>query len=484
MAEQSSEYRNRQQQCLKIWELAREQVLSAFHFLVNATARLSFVSADAAGSMPLTDGRSVFYSEEELLISFSADPESPAGTLMHMLLHCLFGHPYRKQIADSELWDAACDIAVGKIIADLSADGGMGDAFRPADAHEEDIFFRVGSRAPHMTAEEIYNAVVSDASAREEILRWRELFMRDDHSLWTSRAKSGRKKVRGGVLVAVPDETDDEDTQQETGPGKGDEDELAAEMEQRDVEALKREWQKLARQAQMELTSFQNRFGHKAGRFVDQLQPILWQEIDYGEFLRNFGAEQEILHVSDEAFDIAYYKYGLEIYGNIPLIEPLEYAEEHRIRTFVIAIDTSGSVQGDIVQSFLQKTCDVLRSTTSFTRRVDILLMQCDAQVQSVTRIKDMDELEDVIKDLRLRGFGGTEFRPVFSYVRHLRDEGKMEKPDGLLYFTDGVGEYPAAAPDYKTAFIFNRDDHISPRVPSWAIRAVLSTDTIKLLGQ
>ena len=115
---------------------------------------------------------------------------------------------------------------------------------------------------------------------------------------------------------------------------------------------------------------------------------------------------------------------------------------------------------------------------------MNILLMQCDAQVQSVTRIKDMDELEDVIKDLRLRGFGGTDFRPVFSYVQQLRDEGKMEKPDGLLYFTDGVGEYPAAAPDYKTAFIFNRDDHISPRVPSWAIRAVLSTDTIKLLGQ
>ena len=368
MTEQASGYRNRQQHCLKIWELAREQVLSAFHFLVNATARLSFVSADAAGEMPLTDGHSVFYNEEALLKTFSTDPESPAHALMHMLLHCLFGHPYRKQIADAELWDAASDIAVEKIIADLSADGGMGDAFQPADAHEDDIFFRVQNRAPHMTAEEIYNAVVSDASAREEILRWRELFMRDDHSLWISRAKTGRKKVRGGVLVAVPDDGEEEDRQQEAGTGTGDEDEIAADLEQRDTQAIRREWQKLARQAQMELTSFQNRFGRKAGRFVDQLQPILWQEIDYGEFLRNFGAQQEILHISDEAFDIAYYKYGLEIYGNIPLIEPLEYAEEHRIRTFVIAIDTSGSVQGDIVQSFLQKTCDVLRSTASFTK--------------------------------------------------------------------------------------------------------------------
>ena len=46
----------------------------------------------------------------------------------------------------------------------------------------------------------------------------------------------------------------------------------------------------------------------------------------------------------------------------------------------------------------------------------------------------------------------------------------------------DGVGTYPEKSPAYKTAFIFNRDDHISPHVPSWAIRAVLTTDNIRLL--
>ena len=334
-----------------------------------------------------------------------------------------------------------------------------------------------------MTAEEIYNSCINDRSSREEILRWRKLFERDDHSLWKMHDKDGRRKARGGSLVMTPDDGSDEETEESSeGRSAAEDDESAVMLSEMETEQIQTEWQKLARAAQMELTAFQNRFGKRAGRFVDQLEPILWQEIDYGEFLRNFGAEQEILHVSDEAFDIAYYKYGLEIYGNIPLIEPLEFSEEHRIRTFIIAIDTSGSVQGDIVQSFLQKTCDVLRSTGSFTRMVDILLMQCDAEIQSVTRIKDMDQLEDVIKDLRLRGFGGTDFRPVFAYIQKLRDEGKMEKPDGLLYFTDGVGEYPETEPDYKTAFIFNRDDHISPRVPSWAIRAVLTTDTIKLL--
>ena len=465
----------------KIWALSEESILQAFHFLATATGRFEFVEIPQEAVRPSTDGRNVFYNERELTELFSREPDKPPHLLMHMLLHCMFGHPFRRQIADPDLWDAACDCAVERVISELSEDGGMGDAFRPAGAHEEDIFFRIQNRAPHMTAEEIYNSHVNDLAAREELLRRSALFLYDDHSLWTTRERTGRGKAGGGMLTLVPDDGKDEEEEAQAGADLS-EDELVRQIAERETEEMRQDWQKLARKAEMELSSFRNRFGRQAGRFIDQLAPILWQEIDYGEFLRNFGAEQEILHISDDSFDIAYYKYGLEIYGNIPLIEPLEYAEEHRIRTFIIAIDTSGSVQGDIVQSFLQRTCDVLRSTASFTRMVDILLVQCDAEIQSTVRINDMDQLEEAIRDLRLRGFGGTDFRPVFSYIEKLRDEGKLQKPDGLLYFTDGVGEYPERAPDYKTAFIFNRDDHISPRVPSWAIRAVLTTDSIRLL--
>ena len=471
----------------KIWALAKEEILMAFHFLVNATGHFLFVRSEGAGPLPMTDGRYIYYDPQELIRIFREKPSDPAHILMHMLLHCLFGHPFRRQIAEPDIWDAACDLAVEAVVADLAAGGEMGEAFLPADTHREDIFFRVRGTAPHMTAEEIYNACMDGQIRREELLRRRELFLRDSHVMWQSSVKqAGRAKNSAKGGEAVP--ADQDDAREQEG-GRADEKETPEDLQnekllERQADQLRQRWQKLARQAQMELSSFRNRYGRKAGHFTDQLTPILWEEVDYSEFLRNFGSEQEILHISDDAFDIAYYKYGLEIYGNIPLIEPLEFSEEHRIRTFVIAIDTSGSVQGEIVQTFLQKTCDVLRSTGSFTRMVDILLIQCDAEVQSVRRISDMDELEDVIKDLHLRGFGGTDFRPVFEYIEQLRAEHKMEKPDGLLYFTDGVGTNPEKAPDYKTAFIFHRDDHISPKVPSWAIRAVLSTDTIRLLSR
>ena len=461
----------------KIWSLAIEEVLLAYHFLVNATGHFSFVWARGAEN-PLTDGHRIYMDEEALIRDFARDRDWPAHALLHMLLHCMFGHPFRRQVGDQSLWDRACDIAVEKVIGDLAREREEQSFLYLTDEAREALF-RIENRTGIMTAEGIYNACMDDPRIREDVERLSALFFMDDHSLWRNRDGKGRRKVRRGLLLPYAGQTEEGEESQEVAEGAED---LESLIEERDFQKDKKKWRSEAGKVRMELDNFQNRFGSRAGRFADQLGTILWEEIDYGEFLRNFGACQETLRISDDAFDIAYYKYGLEIYGNIPLIEPLEFSEEKRIRTFVIAIDTSGSVQGDIVQNFLQKTVDVLRNTGSFTRMVDILLIQCDAEIQTMERITDMDQLEELVPGLVLRGFGGTDFRPVFDYIDKRIREGKMEMPDGLLYFTDGVGAYPEKAPGYKTAFIFNRDDHISPNVPSWAIRAVLSTDSIRLL--
>lgn len=461
----------------QIWSLAIEEVLLAYHFLVNATGHFSFVWAKGAVS-PLTDGQNIYMDEEALIQCFAGDRDWPAHALLHMLLHCMFGHPFRRKVQDSALWDKACDIAVEKVIRDLAREREE-QSFLSVTDEAEEALFRIENRTGVMTAEGIYNACMDEPRIREDVERLSVLFFMDDHSLWRNRDAEGRRKVKKGLLVPAIGEAEEDNDSDEDGNAADDLENL---IDERAFEKAEQEWRTEARKVQMELDNFQNRFGSRAGRFADQLGSILWEEIDYGEFLRNFGACQETLKISDDAFDIAYYKYGLEIYGNIPLIEPLEFSEEKRIRTFVIAIDTSGSVQGEIVQDFLQKTVDVLRSTGSFTRMVDILLIQCDAEIQSMERITDMDQLEELIPRLVLRGFGGTDFRPVFDYIDRRIREGKIEIPDGLLYFTDGVGTYPEKAPEYKTAFIFNRDDHISPNVPSWAIRAVLSTDSIRML--
>lgn len=72
------------------------------------------------------------------------------------------------------------------------------------------------------------------------------------------------------------------------------------------------------------------------------------------------------MRVNDDEFDYIFYTYGLKLYERMPLIEPLEYKEVKRIKEFVIAIDTSGSVSGELVQKFIQKTYNILKTRKAF----------------------------------------------------------------------------------------------------------------------
>ena len=164
----------------------------------------------------------------------------------------------------------------------------------------------------------------------------------------------------------------------------------------------------------------------------------------------------------------------------MPLIEPLEYRDSRRIHDFVIAIDTSGSVAGEQVQRFLQKTYNILQEHDSFAAAVNIHIIQCDAAVQSDVIITSSEDFERYLAGMEIRGLGGTDFRPVFTYVDELDRQGVFSDLRGLLYFTDGLGTFPEKMPDYKTAFIFVDEGYSTPEVPAWAMKVVLRAEDIQ----
>ena len=81
---------------------------------------------------------------------------------------------------------------------------------------------------------------------------------------------------------------------------------------------------------------------------------------DFHRFLRHFAVHREELHTDTESFDYIPYLYGLEHYGNMPLIEHLEYQEVNRMEELVIAIDTSGSCSAATVRRFMEETYGIL----------------------------------------------------------------------------------------------------------------------------
>ncbi len=250
-----------------------------------------------------------------------------------------------------------------------------------------------------------------------------------------------------------------------------------------DIAGLAERWKEQAGYLEMELLAEavrQNeRQGKDPGHLAETLSGIRRQGYSYTEFLRKFAIIDERMEVSPDEFDFIYYSYGLSLYGDTPLIEPLEYREMHTIREFVIAIDTSGSCDRDLVRKFLQKTWDILWDEAIFSdQRMEVHILQCDAQVQEHMVISDRHEAEKYLKEFQILGRGGTDFRPVFSYVEKLRREGSLSHIQGLLYFTDGYGSFPSRPANYKTAFVFaERDSNVD--VPPWAMKIYIEEERL-----
>ena len=204
------------------------------------------------------------------------------------------------------------------------------------------------------------------------------------------------------------------------------------------------------------------------------------ERYDYREFLRKFAVFREELTVDPDSFDYNFYTYGLSLYGNMPLIEPLESKEVKKVSEFVIVIDTSMSCSGDLVRRFLEETYGILSDSGNFFRKVNIHIIQCDEKVHSDVKITGREELKDYMDSLELYGDGGTDFRPAFAYVEELMENREFENLRGLVYFTDGYGIFPAKMPPYRTAFVFMEQEPEEVDIPAWAMKLVITEDEIQ----
>ena len=238
-------------------------------------------------------------------------------------------------------------------------------------------------------------------------------------------------------------------------------------------------WQDISELIELDMEGFTGKVGSSSGAFMVNLSVANRKRYDYRDFLKRFSSLSEEMQVSTEEFDYIYYTYGLKRYGNMPLIEPLEYQESDRVRDFVIAIDTSASCAGGLVKTFVEKTYDVLKNSEGFGRKVNIHVVQCDCDIRSDTKITELRDLGDAIGEFSTRGYGGTDFRPVFAYVNDLIEARELVNLKGLIYFTDGLGKYPEHPPDYETVFVFVSDDGRERRVPPWAMKVIMDEEDI-----
>ena len=416
-----------------IMTLARNTLMVHRRFMDRAISHLTLT---CDGEIPFaTDGHALYYEPWTVLQRYQAEPNAVNRDMMHALLHCVFRHWFVGQDIDRARWDAACDAAVECAISDLHSPVLQSQREVNQLMTLEMLRREVGT----MTAERIYRWLGEQDYDEDDLYRLRRELKADEHGLWY-----------GGL---------DPDAER-----------------QQDVDDLEQMWQDVSRRMQTELETMRQ---EAAGVLVQNLRSLNRAKHDYTAFLRRFGVRGEVVRLSDEEFDNNYYTYGLSLYGNVPLIEPLEYREQKRIRDFVIAIDTSGSVKGDVVQSFIQHTHDILSKQENFFTKVNMHIIQCDDQVREDVHITGREEFQAYIKTMQIKGLGQTDFRPVFARVEELIRRRELTDLRGLLYFTDGLGTFPEKKPPYDTAFIIHTDDYHEVQVPPWAMHMVLTEDEI-----
>ena len=441
-----------------ILTLARSLLIVRLRFLDIAIGRLELVPAD--GRTYATDGTRIAYGPKHVVRCYKSENERPARDYLHMVLHCIYSHMFVGNLAEPELWDLACDIAVESTINDLGID--VTASCRKAAQSAETA--RLKSEVNMLTAEKIYHHFLESDISEDEKIRLNELFAADDHSGWHG---SGPKRKTAGQ--------DDKEADSQKSADNED-DIFTAEMP---LPEIGEEWKEIAEKVQDALETFFKEQGDEEGGLIQNLKALNREKYDYAGFLKKFSVLGETLGVNDEEFDYIFYTYGLKLYENMPLVEPLEYKESRRIREFAVAIDTSASTSGELVQKFLQKTYNILKSTESYFSRVNIHIIQCDADIQEHVKISSGEEFDRYIKDMEIHGLGGTDFRPVFRLVDSLTEAGEFSDLRGLIYFTDGYGTFPAYKPSYQTAFVFLDDEYRDPEVPPWAIKLVLQDDEI-----
>ena len=411
----------------KVFELARDAIVVKYRFFDKSLAAVK-LEEDAALTRYVSDAGYLSYNPVKLLRDYRDDPCFAIRLLLHVIFHNIFLHYSRKDIANREYWDLACDIAVENVI--LAMDSGYE---RAGDTQMQIILSKLNKWVPKLTAEYLYREFMVGGISSDSAVEYKRLFSPDYHRKETNDDKEE-------IIISRDD------------------------------------WERIARRVSAELKSFSKDVKGKDAIIIN-LNEGVRKTYDYDDVIKRFAVMSEEIKVSPDEFDYVYYTYGLANYKNMPLIEPLEYTDEKKIRDFVIAVDTSASVKGKLVKGFLEKTYDLLSQSSSFSEKMNVRIIQCDSEVTCDVSIKDKREIAQIAENLQVKGFGATDFRPVFEYVATLIDNKEFTNLKGMIYFTDGYGIYPENPPGYDCMFVYEGEDDYRPSAPPWALVTIFDRD-------
>lgn len=424
--------------CTRILQNSRNELYLNMRYLDLSLSSLGFEMDPACRGLG-TDGFVIYYHGEYLCDLYRRGRVLVNRAYLHMVLHCLFCHMDTMGRREGRMWNLACDIAAESVIDGLY----LKCVHIQTPPFRMDWYGRLRQRLQVLNAEGVYKALEEMKLTERQLERLEAEFLVDDHQYWQLPPDAPKTGV-----------------------------------------VRQNQWSNNREKLQTEMETMGNQQDEDTKSLLEQVQVENRSRYDYRRFLQKFSVLREEMQVDEDSFDYVFYTYGLSLYGNMPLVEPLESKEVSRIEDFVLVIDTSMSCSGDLVRRFLEETYSVLCQSDSYFKKTNIHIIQCDDQVQQDRRITCRQEMEEYMQEFSIIGQGGTDFRPAFEYVNQMLGRGEFHRLKGLLYFTDGEGIYPVKRPVYDTAFVFVKEQYTDISVPPWAMKVILEPEQLLEMKQ
>ena len=418
-----------------------------------------------------TDGAYFYYSPQYILTQFQDNKNKPTRYFLHTLLHCIFLHVFKVDFKNRELWDLACDIFVEKTINDYNLKCTQCDNFLT----QTNIITELTKHIKNFTAENIYQYFCRYPLSKENHTVYKTVFLADCHDVWYKN--KGVTRPDDEELITVEASSIYKYADESSSDYQKNEKQLNTDTSTLSSEKIEEKWKDTTKRIIRDTEATPSALGYSSGFDTLTLKSVVREKYDYSDFLKKFIQLNETLEINDDEFDYIYYTYGLSLYDNIPLIEPLEYSENAKLQRLIIAIDTSGSIYGDAVKSFIKKTYSILMNTEFFKKEFEIHIVQCDCKIQRADILHSTKDLEEYINNPTLKGFGGTDFTPVFDYAEELINADKNKIFNGIIYFTDGDGIYPRNPPQFKNVFVIHDNGFDKNKMPVWATPLYIDFD-------
>lgn len=354
------------------------------------------------------DGQHLFYNP--LFVSMIAKGEQ-RGVLCHEVLHIALMQLKRRKGRDPIRWNKAIDYTVNLIVRDeckLPLPDPLPTGGRPL----------YDQRFVGMSADRIYRILEEEEDAEKK---------KKKKGKGDGGDGSGGSDSEGGSDDACPD----------CQAGGGRPDSFDGHVEDGDI-TEDEIMDKVVRAA--EQARAQGKLPASIDTFLRELRK---SRVDWRKFIR--GRALDIFNRKD-------YRPELRSMISGPVARSLGIratwlpgvgAEE--MRTLVVVIDTSGSVSKKLLRAFASEVKGVMELADR------TIVITADAAVHEVVEVSKFD---DILKQMKFRGGGGTDFCPAFEKLAEMG----ITDPEMLVYFTDAWGTFPAKKPIFPVIWALTQN--------------------------